>query len=461
MTKTSLRVQQYFLAASLAALAVTGCSGRKTELGHLAGGNDGGQQISDASTSSEATSPGTGGASGNSSDGSGGGTGADSTGGGAGANNIGGSGGSASGKGIGGTAGGASGTSTGTGGTSTGPVVDAGTPGPFSAATAESFCLGYFTYYYHTFGICFAGDEFPWQSLPASVCKRILKSVAAGRMQYDPTRGATCLSAMAAVTGCPLPTNPDWPESDCQFALVPQVPLGGTCTIISPDFWSAECVAGYCDEGGVSFSCSGTCLSYLDVGASCTWNGPKCKLGTTCSAGVLSAKPGQCVARVGAGQTCDGPGGPSCLSPNKCVGGSNTVAGVCQMPATSGACTSSTDCAYPTNCVGPTGNQQCLPPKQAGAACTPGNRECLLLSHCTAAGVCSDHLGVEGEPCGTILGELVSCQDGFYCEAPIAGSGVCHADKAPVATCTGTPGECPGYQGHCDSVTSTCVSCDD
>jgi hypothetical protein len=74
--------------------------------------------------------------------------------------------------------------------------------------------------------------------------------------------------------------------------------------------------------------------------------------------------------------------------------------------------------------------------------------------------MCSDHLGVEGEPCGTILGENVYCQNGFYCDAPNAGSGACHAQKAAGATCAGLPLECSGYNGHCDSVTSTCVSCD-
>ncbi|HJX66921.1 MAG TPA: hypothetical protein VJ860_23565, partial [Polyangia bacterium] len=304
------------------------------------------------------------------------------------------------------------------------------------------------------------------QSLTAMTCGRILKSVAAGRILYDLANGAACLSALAAgaltAADCEAGQSSSSLGPPCGLAFVPQVPLGGACSTITPDTAAIECAdGGYCDEGGVSYSCIGTCLPYLDEGAPCPWNGQQCKPGTTCNADMFGSTPGKCVARVGAGQSCEGPGGPECLSPTGCVGGSVTVAGVCQLRPTSGPCNYHYECGWGTSCTGPSGNRTCSPAKPNGTACIPGNQECTAESYCTAAGICTDHFGAEGEPCGTILGEYVSCQGGLYCDAAsVTGSGTCHAQKAPGATCTGALLECSGYQGHCDSLTSKCVSCD-
>jgi hypothetical protein len=431
MTNTRLGFQRYFLATFLAAWLVAGCSGSSTELGHLAqGGGASGNRTG-----------GSGGAGGNSAGNNGGGTGANNTGGSA----VGAGGGGAGGKNTGGD-----------------NLPDAGMSDALSAATAESFCLSYYGYAYQLLGICFGINASLVQLLPAVVCKPILQSVGTGHIVYDRASGATCLSELAAVwpPTAAFCASSDTPPGDCASALVPQVPLAGACATIDPDYGINECAGGgYCDEGSVLYACSGTCKSFLDVGAACTFEGQQCTSGTTCTASMLS--PGQCVSRVGAGQSCEGPGGPECLSPTRCVGGSATVAGVCQTPPTSGPCAYSYECARSTVCAGPSGNRQCSPPKQNGATCTPGNSECSASSHCTAAGICDDHLGVEGEPCGTILGELVACQYGFTCDATsVTGSGTCHAQKAPGATCTGTIGECSGYHGHCDSATLKCVSCD-
>lgn len=436
---------------SLTTLLVAGCSGRSTELGHLAAA-DGGPQSHDAAPALDAqggAGAGGGGAGGNST-GSIGGAGGKSTGGGTGANNTGGSAVGAGGGGAGGN---------GAGGSN---LADAGMSDAMSAATAESFCLSYYGYAYQLLGICFGINASLAQLFPAVVCKPILQSVGTGHIVYNPARGAACLSELAAVwpPTAAFCASSDTPPGDCASALVPQVPLGGTCATIDPDYGINECAGGgYCDEGSVLYACSGTCKPFLDVGAACSWDGQQCKSGTTCNASIPA--PGQCVSNVGAGQSCEGPGGPECLSPTRCVGGSATVAGVCQTPPSSGPCAYSYECARSTVCAGPSGNRQCSPPKQNGATCTPGNSECLYSSHCTAAGICDDHLGVEGEPCGTILGEAVDCQYGFTCDATsVTVSGTCHAQKAPGATCTGTIGECSGYHGHCDSTTLKCVSCD-
>jgi hypothetical protein len=449
-----------FITTSLTTLLVAGCPGSSTELGHLAA-TDGGPQSHDApaaETQNQGGGAGGGGAGGNST-GSIGGAGGMGTGGGTGANNTGGRAGGAGGSGAGGKN---------TGGNN---LPDAGT---LSAATAKSFCSGFYGYMYPAVWTCAnlsdgVSSVLPpaWlQSLTAMTCGRILKSVAAGRVLYDPANGAACLSALAAWTptaaDCKAGQSSSGLGPPCGLAFVPQVPLGGACSIITPDTAAIECAGGgYCDEGGVSYSCTGTCLPYLDEGASCPWNGQQCKPGTTCNADMFGSAPGKCVARVGAGQSCEGPGGPECLSPTDCVGGSATVAGVCQLRPTSGPCNYGYECGWGTSCTGPSGNRTCSPAKPNGATCIPGNQECTVESYCTAAGICSDHLGVEGEPCGTILGEYVSCQGGFYCDATsVAVSGTCHTQKAAGATCTGALLECSGYHGHCDSLTSKCVSCD-
>jgi len=493
MTNTRPRFQRYFSPASLTAPLVAGCSSHSTALGHLAPGDDGGQAIADGFLANVDAPTGNGGGAGESSPdgGAGGEAGANSSGeaganssGGAGANDAGGSGGSTIGKsaggtdsgagglGVGGNSGGVGGNSGGVGGNSggvgekgTGPVADAGMPDAFSAATAESFCLGYYTYAYQFLWTCVGGrGTYPGQSAPAFHRERVLKSIAAGRIQYDRAHGAACLAELAAgpltVADCQSNLFPA-SASDCQLALVAQVPPGGACTVVDPDVPSDECVGGgYCDDGGDLYACTGICRSYLDVGASCTQNGQQCKEGTTCNAAPSGSTPGNCVANGGAGQSCEGPSGAGCLTPNWCMGGSATAAGVCQPLPTSGPCTSKLACAWGNACAGPSGNRTCTPPKQSGDAYIPGNQECIVDSYCTAAGMCSDHLGVEGDPCGTILGEFALCDFGFYCDAPSAGSGTCHAQKTPGTSCS-SGDECsgPGDYGHCDSVTSTCVSC--
>lgn len=431
-----------FLTTSLTTLLVAGCSGSSTELGHL-GATDGGPQIHDAAAAPDAQNQG----------------------GGAGGNNT---------SGIGGTGGSSTGGGGSAGGKNTGSsnLPDAGI---LSAATAQSFCFGFYGYMYPLVWTCAnvrdgVSSALPppvWlQSLTAMTCGRILKSVAAGRVLYDPAAGAACLSALAAWTptaaDCEAGQSSSSLGPPCGLALVPQVPLGGACSIITPDTAAIECAdGGYCDEGGVSNSCTGTCLPYLDEGAPCPWNGQQCKPGTTCNADMFGSTPGKCVARVGAGQSCEGPGGSECLSPTDCVGGSTTVAGVCQLRPTSGPCNYHYECGWGTSCTGPSGNRTCSPAKPNGATCIPGNQECTAESYCTAAGICTDHFGVEGDPCGTILGEYVSCQGGLYCDAAsVAGSGTCHAQKAQGAACTGAPLECSGYHGRCDSLTSKCISCD-
>jgi len=92
-------------------------------------------------------------------------------------------------------------------------------------------------------------------------CGRILKSVAAGRILYDPANGAACLSALAAgaltAADCEAGQSSLQPGAALWLALVPQVPLGGACSTITPDTAAIECAdGGYCDEGGVSYSCA-------------------------------------------------------------------------------------------------------------------------------------------------------------------------------------------------------------
>ena len=350
------------------------------------------------------------------------------------------------------------------------PGADLGTP---SAESIESFCQGYYAYYARALATCATGSSLALASalagVPDAICLRIVRSVHAGRSRYDSGHGAACLAVMGSSGSFPLAACDGIGASvfgnpDCLASITPAVPAGGTCGIIYPDLGSNECMDGtYCSEGSQTYACAGTCVPFLELGATCTWDGQKCRTGTTCNAPISLSKstPGQCVADVPAGTTCRGPGGPGCASGLECLGGSSSLAGICGKPATSGPCTSSSDCAAPTSCVGATGQKTCVAPKADGASCTPGARECLTMSACNARGVCDSHLGLEGESCGTIQGEMFPCDPVFYCDAPIGGVGVCRKRRQAGDACTGgLVGECPGYQGHCDSSTLTCISCD-
>ena len=381
---------------------------------------------------------------------------------------VGGSGGSASTQ-AGGTRGSqSSGGATGTAGG--GASTDPGTTG---AESIESFCQSYYTYYVSALSTCMTGSSLAFAimapGLPDAICVRIVRSVHAGLSRYDKQHGAACLAALASSGSFPLAACESlnataFDSLDCRTSITPAVPAGGTCSIIYPDLGSNECMDGtYCSEGSQTFACSGTCVAFLEQGAACTWDGQECRHGTTCNAPVSLSKstPGQCVADVPAGSACKGSNGPGCVSGLKCVGGSSSVAGICAKAATSGPCTSSSDCAAPNLCVGSTGQKTCVAPKADGASCTRGARECATMSACNSRGVCDAHLGLEGESCGTIQGEMFACDTGFHCDAPIGSTGVCRKNKKAGEACTATvAGECSGYQGHCDSSTLTCVSCD-
>jgi hypothetical protein len=367
----------------------------------------------------------------------------------------------------------------GTGGAGAGGTSDSGAvsdPGNPSAESIESFCRSFVIHYVNAATTCLTGSSLAYASMtegdPDAVCLRLVRSVRAGLSRYDRQRGTACLAALASMGSFPLSACDDLSATpfnglDCRTSITPAVSAGGTCSIIYPDFlWNNECMDGtYCSGGSQTYACSGTCIAFLELGAACTLDGQKCRPDTSCNVPLSSPKStiGQCVADVSAGSACKGPNGPACASGLKCIGGSSTVAGICAKPASSGSCTSHGDCASPNLCVGATGQKTCVAPKANGASCTPGLRECFTMSACNSQGVCDAHLGIEGETCGTIKGEMFLCNTGFYCDGPIGDAGVCRKDKKAGEACTGTVmGEClgAGYQTHCDTSTSTCVSCD-
>jgi len=106
------------------------------------------------------------------------------------------------------------------------------------------------------------------------------------------------------------------------------------------------------------------------------------------------------------------------------------------------------------------GNRTCSPREAEWGACIPGNQECTAENYCTAAGICTDHLGVEGDPCGTILGEYVSCQGASIVTPPLSQAQVVATPRKHKGPPAPARARVLGYHGHCDSLTSKCISCD-
>lgn len=255
------------------------------------------------------------------------------------------------------------------------------------------------------------------------ICQRFNAAVADGRLAYDATHASACLQALESAP-CDLSIG-----NGCDGVVTPKVPIGGTCKNLYL-FSFQECDGGHCSLA--ADGCTGTCVAATTEAA--------------------------------LNEPCSGPDATPCGDGLYCEGSTITTAGVCRAEKTSGACTSSTQCALPTHCTGPDGAMTCSPFKTTGEACTPGYRECTLFGYCADDGRCTETLAQSGETCGTLAsGESVGCDVGLYCDAPIgsAQTGACQPEKVAGEACGGDAAlvECSGNGAHCDAATSTCAVC--
>ena len=343
-------------------------------------------------------------------------------------------------------AGGSAGSTGGTGGST-------GTGGGAGSATALEFCNNVAQAISSVVARCVGGTDAYWFMFYSAAfdCQRVSADVAAGRMVYDQSHAAACLSSIEGVDCSAIAgAGPSLPA--CTQVLWGTVPAGQVC---SPDPMS-DCVPeAHCEH--VGYACSGICLTSVAVNGSCqsldSDTTLPCVAGAHCVSGV-------CLADANEGQACGGYPSPTCAGDLRCLGATSIASGTCHAAANSGPCTDNSDCSS-SGCMGPTGAKTCQRWKFAGESCTPGQGECWPLLYCGADGKCTDaRAATQNQACGPdARGEIVGCASGLYCSgATSTTTGTCVPPKALGDPCTWLD-VCSGTRGHCDTSTQKCVAC--
>lgn len=293
---------------------------------------------------------------------------------------------------------------------------------------------------------CVGGTESYWHDFYATLlpCDVLGARVDAGEMLYNASSAQACLAAIRREgEGCNL--SGTIPE--CTDTLKGNVAAGGAChsdglSVCDPQ---ADCRA-------VADSCSDTCVARVPVDGSCavaTGTAPPCAEGATCVSGVCVADPGE-------GQSCRG----LCAGSLRCVGATAAAPGTCQRGATSGPCTTISDCDTYYTCTGAIGARTCSKYRMLGESCVPGQSQCWWLLHCGSDGTCSDAKAAANEACGADAnGEHIPCGANLYCSlASGTAAGTCVAKKAAGTPCS-SDSECAGTNAYCDDATGKCVGC--
>jgi hypothetical protein len=301
---------------------------------------------------------------------------------------------------------------------------------------------------------CWGGTDAYWFKIYSAAfdCQRVSADVAAGRMVYDQSHAAACLSSIEGIDCSAIAgSGPSLPA--CTQVLWGTVPAGQAC---SPDAMS-DCVPeASCERD--AYACGGTCRTRVAANGSCqSVDGrtiPPCVTDAHCISGV-------CLADAKEGQSCGGSAGPPCASNLRCVGATFSASGTCHPAANSGPCTDCSDCGNSMyGCMGPTGAKTCERWKFVGESCTPGQLQCFVLLHCGADGKCTDAPATQNQACGSdALGEYFGCASGLYCSGVTSTAmGICVPYKAPGDSCTSLV-ECGYPHGQCDTSTHQCVAC--
>ena len=344
------------------------------------------------------------------------------------------------------------GSATGTAGAATLPLGDVTTP--------TGFCQGYYAIVADLFTQCWGLTAAEGQSLlaDARLCQAFAASVDEKRVGFDPAHAGACLSELDAAVSCDG-TNDMASFANCDL-ITPLVPVGGTCTSFSDIAVGRECMDDAFCQQTADYACTGKCTARSPIDTPCDplTTDVRCGTGLTCdqTTKLCVAKP----ADVALNGACDGAGLGKCKNGLWCDPATASTGGVCHAQQTSGACTDSQACAHPTICAGAEGSKACVTPKALGESCTPGWRECSIVSHCGDDQKCTDAPAALDQPCGILAGESVPCAADAYCDGGLLGGGTCKPKKQPDAPCDGkSVGECDGTRGHCDKSSHTCVAC--
>jgi hypothetical protein len=275
-------------------------------------------------------------------------------------------------------------------------------------------------------------------------CAGVRRAEDAGHLAYVQARARPCLDAVRAMTchafELAVPgqvPRVGWPP-ECDGVTVPLVEPGGTCYGVR----DLECAGGSCAFS--SCYLAGACVQYLGAGDPC--RAGRCAPGLACSGGRCVASPpppeaaegepcGTAVAPCAEGLFCDHATNPSTCRPRRA----------------SGPCDGFDECAVGLDCVG----GDCVPERNAGAACEQGARQCVEGTWCDASSRCvpwSRDGGICGEPAS---GEEASCRDG-WCDRPLqAAQGTCRPYLGVGGACAGLPEVACGPRTICSE--GTCV----
>ncbi len=290
-------------------------------------------------------------------------------------------------------------------------------------------------------------------------------AVATGRLEYDPEAARECLKAMDE--SC-LARNQLLELGPCGDVFKGGVSQGEAC------FRSMECAGdAFCDHS--EQSCPGICRPRTPAGDACD-DDDECSIGAADFA-ICDDWEGGCRqitigARAAEGEPCQPDAHDSrpfaiCERGLWCSEHTET----CQRPIPTGSACRETDdvCELGSYCVladdGPrvdadTASGTCQPVellREEGAPCDtmdqgrPQVCDAFERYYCAPAGCARAGDGTEGSRCDTSdFGELVGCDEGFYCDLDTA---ICMAIKSAGEPCQSRI-ECES--GSCDRDTDTC-----
>jgi hypothetical protein len=281
-------------------------------------------------------------------------------------------------------------------------------------------------------------------------CAALARGIAAGRIGYDATAAATCLSLIGSASCADLYYGDRQrnPANSCAKVLTGTVAAGGGC------YRTEDCAAGaFCDQTG---GCPAKCVAYVAAGGTCG-------SGLACAPGLYyDTAGGSCVCRTLAtqGQSCGGTGEVKCAESLYCGPGNTCVPYLAKGASCQAA---QSDTSSSLLCVIATGQTTgtCGPRAKIGASCgaTIG---CEPFAACVN-GTCAEY-SPQGGPCGYIVSGGVydyrGCVDGWCDDGGQTGTvGVCKPYVAVGGSCM-SGARCDPY-ATCSSGGSCLASCDE
>ncbi|HYD42593.1 MAG TPA: hypothetical protein VEB43_17325 [Anaeromyxobacter sp.] len=329
--------------------------------------------------------------------------------------------------------------------------------GPDRLANAEAFCNTLLDAYATKDASCWARTAAASREeleffLPCAV---VGDAEAAGRLAYDRAQAAACLSELAATTCWTWDHTEELISDACLQAFGGSAAPEERCTLVMHDL---ECTPGsYCEVDSCDLELPGRCLEYAQEGEDCgeSANYRVCAGGLSCD----YFNTDKCVAQVsvgfaGEGESCSGRG---CQEGLYCEDAETTCA---PQIAIGQECTESDACERGASCE----DGFCVAWRRVGAACTPGNEQCVDGAYCDAATERCTAWPRAGGACGTPGGgEYRGCIDSWCRVEPVeilglqplfsSESGICTpyveegaacesgqtwSQCGPLATCDGT-----------------------